>query len=43
MRLQGRARNAWWIGSAFVSDAEASVLVQPGEGAFDDRPFATEA
>jgi hypothetical protein len=31
------------VGAAFVADAEASVLVQPGEGALDDPALATES
>jgi hypothetical protein len=30
------------VGSAFVAEAEAPVLMQPGECAFDDPAFATE-
>ena len=31
------------VGAAFVADAEAPVLVQPGEGAFDDPAFPAES
>jgi hypothetical protein len=31
------------VGAAFVADAEASVLVQPGEGALDDPALAAES
>jgi hypothetical protein len=31
------------VGSALVADAEASVLVEPGEGAFDDPALGAEA
>jgi len=30
------------VGAAFVAGAEASVLVQPGEGALDDPSFRAE-
>jgi hypothetical protein len=30
------------VGAAFVADAEAAVLVQPCEGAFDDPALAAE-
>jgi hypothetical protein len=31
------------VGAAFVADAQAAVLVQPGGGAFDDPALATES
>jgi hypothetical protein len=31
------------VGASFVADAESAVLVEPGEGAFDDPALAAEA
>ena len=31
------------VGSAFVAEAESAVLVEPGEGAFDDPALAADA
>jgi hypothetical protein len=31
------------VGAAFVADAETPVVVQPGEGAFDDPALAAES
>ena len=31
------------VGAAFVADAEAAVLVEPGEGSFDDPALAPES
>lgn len=31
------------VGSSFVAEPEAAVLVEPGQGAFDDPAMAAEA
>ena len=42
IRLQPMARKASWMSAAFVADAEAAVLMQPGDRPFDDPAAAAE-